>query len=83
MRIAEHQVMQLVDGEPPLLVFLDESTGAEAARPFDLETVMHLIDDVTTARIENKPLVVDDVSVAPEAFDKVLTGLGYFTGQAL
>jgi hypothetical protein len=83
MRIAEHQVMQLVNSEPNVLVFVDESTGAEATRPFDLETVMHLIDDVTVARIENKPLVVDDVSVAPEAFDQVLTGLGYFMGRVL
>lgn len=75
MRIAEHLLVQQVDD---LLVFVDESHGTEATRPLTLETLMHLIDDVAVARIEERPVKIDAVEIPPAAFDPLLGALGYF-----
>lgn len=82
-RLGPNHLVQLVDDDPPLLVFIDESCGAEATRPMTLETVMHLIDDVAVARIEDRPVQVDDVEIPQDLFDPLLGTLGYFTGRAL
>ena len=83
MRLSEDLLLQLVESDPPKLVLMDGSIGAEVTWPLTLETTVHLIDDVAVARTENRPLVVDGISVPVESFDTFLSGLGYFAGQVL
>lgn len=75
--------MQVVDEDPPVVVFMDESTGAEAVRPLGVETLMHVIEGVTTARIEGGPLALDGVVIPEATFDVLLVGLGQLTGRCL
>lgn len=74
-------LLQRVDAD---LVFMDTTTGAEATRPHTIETLMHTIDDVATARIEDTGLVeIDDVVIPESSFDQLLYGLGYFAKGAV
>lgn len=81
MRLNDHLLLQLVDDQ---LVFVDESIGAEVTLPATLETLLHIIDDVNIARIEQDPASVEiqGIRIPEAAFDQLLQGMGYLVQQA-
>lgn len=75
-RLSDNLVLQRVD---ELLVLMDESGGTEVTSPATLETLMHTIDDVSTARADSLPACYrfQGIEIPEDLLDQFLHAMGY------